>query len=68
MPSAARSAAARTPSSVAVAPASEDAVRTAAARAAEGTNPPSDLNGDAEYKNHVVGVLTRRALLAAAGG
>ena len=28
-------------------PATEDAVRAAAARAADGTNPPSDLNGDA---------------------
>ena len=48
-------------------PATEDGVRAAAERAAEGTNPPSDLNGDAEYKKHVVGVLTRRAVLAAAG-
>jgi carbon-monoxide dehydrogenase medium subunit len=46
---------------------SDDAVRAAAARAAEGTNPPSDFNGDADYKLHLVEVLTRRALLAAAG-
>lgn len=49
-------------------PASEDAVRRAAAAAAEGTNPPSDLNGDADYRRHLATVLTRRAVLAAAGG
>ena len=48
-------------------PATEDGVRAAASRAGEGTSPPSDLNGDAEYKQHVVQVLTRRALLAASG-
>jgi carbon-monoxide dehydrogenase medium subunit len=48
-------------------PASADAVRTAAAQAAEGTNPPSDLNGDADYRRHVATVLVRRAVLAAAG-
>ena len=47
--------------------ASDDAVRAAAERAAEGTNPPSDLNGDADYRRHLAGVLTRRAVLAAAG-
>ncbi len=49
-------------------PATEDAVRTAAARAADGANPPSDLNGDADYRRHLATVLTRRAVLAAAGG
>jgi carbon-monoxide dehydrogenase medium subunit len=48
-------------------PATEDAVRAAAASAAEGTNPPSDLNGDADYRRSIVPVLTRRAVLAAAG-
>lgn len=48
-------------------PATEDAVRRAAADAAAGTNPPSDLNGDADYRRHLVSVLTRRAVLAAAG-
>ncbi len=48
-------------------PATEDAVRAAAAQAAEGTNPPSDLNGDADYRRHVATVFTRRAVLAAAG-
>ncbi|HRW18764.1 MAG TPA: xanthine dehydrogenase family protein subunit M [Dermatophilaceae bacterium] len=46
---------------------SEDAVRAACAAAAEGTNPPSDLNGDAAYRTHLATVLTRRAVLAAAG-
>ena len=48
-------------------PATEDAVRRAAESAAEGTNPPSDLNGDADYRRHLATVLTRRAVLAAAG-
>ncbi len=48
-------------------PATADAVRAAAAQAAEGTNPPSDLNGDADYRRHLATVLTRRAVLSAAG-
>lgn len=44
-----------------------DVVRTAAASAAEGTDPPADLNGAADYRQHLAGVLTRRAVLAAAG-
>ncbi|HZO70345.1 MAG TPA: xanthine dehydrogenase family protein subunit M [Kribbellaceae bacterium] len=47
--------------------ASDESVRTAAASAAEGTSPPSDLQGDAEYRRHLATVLTRRAVLAAAG-
>jgi carbon-monoxide dehydrogenase medium subunit len=47
--------------------ATEDVVREAAASAAEGTSPPSDLNGDADYRRHLATVLTRRAVLAAAG-
>ena len=49
-------------------PASEDVVRRAAEAAADGTNPPTDLNGDADYRRHLATVLTRRAVLAAAGG
>jgi carbon-monoxide dehydrogenase medium subunit len=49
-------------------PATDEAVRTAAASAADGTNPPSDLNGDGDYRRHLATVLTRRAVLAAAGG
>lgn len=44
-----------------------DVIRQAAASAADGTQPPSDLNGAADYRAHLAGVLTRRAVLAAAG-
>ncbi|WP_392543096.1 FAD binding domain-containing protein [Oryzobacter telluris] len=40
----------------------------ACASAADGTNPPSDLNGDADYRRHLAGVLTRRAVTTALGG
>jgi carbon-monoxide dehydrogenase medium subunit len=49
-------------------PATADAVKAACAAAADGTNPPSDTNGDADYRRHLAGVLTGRAVLAAAGG
>jgi len=49
-------------------PASEDVARRAAEAAADGTSPPTDLNGDADYRRHLATVLTRRAVLAAAGG
>jgi carbon-monoxide dehydrogenase medium subunit len=39
----------------------------AAERAAEGTNPPSDLNGRPDYRRHLAQVLTRRAVAKAAG-
>lgn len=48
------------------APATPDGVRRACELAAEGTDPPSDLNGDADYRRHLAQVLTRRAVLAAA--
>ena len=44
-----------------------EAVAAACASAAEGTNPTDDLNGDATYRRHLATVLTRRAVLAAAG-
>ena len=47
--------------------ATEEAVRAACAAAADGTNPPSDLNGDSDYRKHLATVLARRAVLAAAG-
>jgi carbon-monoxide dehydrogenase medium subunit len=47
--------------------ASVDAVAQACARAADGTTPPSDLSARADYRQHLAGVLTRRAVLAAAG-
>lgn len=48
--------------------ATDEAVREACAAAAEGTNPPSDLNGSADYRRALAPILTRRAVLAAAGG
>jgi carbon-monoxide dehydrogenase medium subunit len=48
-------------------PATAQAVAIACAAAAQGTDPPTDLNGDADYRRHLAGVLTRRAVLAAAG-
>jgi carbon-monoxide dehydrogenase medium subunit len=43
------------------------AVDAAAAHAADGTSPPSDLNGSADYRSHLATVLTGRAVAAAAG-
>ena len=37
----------------------------AAAVAAEGMSPPEDLNGDAEYRNHLAAVLVERGIEAA---
>lgn len=37
----------------------------AAEKAADGTEPPSDLNGSADYRRHLAKVLVRRALEAA---
>lgn len=45
----------------------EEAVGAACASAGEGTHPPEDLQGDADYRRHLATVLTRRAVLAAAG-
>lgn len=47
--------------------AEQGAVSAAAAHAAEGTTPPSDLSGQADYRSHLAQVLTRRAVLRAAG-
>ncbi|MBA3249030.1 MAG: xanthine dehydrogenase family protein subunit M [Geodermatophilaceae bacterium] len=44
-----------------------DAVGAAAEHAAEGTNPTDDLNAKADYRQHLAKVLTKRAVLAAAG-
>jgi carbon-monoxide dehydrogenase medium subunit len=43
------------------------AVTAAAASAAEGTSPPDDLGGKADYRRHLATVLTGRAVRAAAG-
>jgi aerobic carbon-monoxide dehydrogenase medium subunit len=42
------------------------AIAAAAEHAAEGTDPPADLNASADYKRHLARVLTRRALEEAA--
>jgi carbon-monoxide dehydrogenase medium subunit len=42
-------------------------IAAAAEQAAEGTDPPADLNATTDYKRHLARVLTRRALEAAAG-
>ncbi len=47
--------------------ASAEAVGAAAEAAAEGTDAPSDLSGSADYRNHLARVLTKRAVLSAAG-
>jgi carbon-monoxide dehydrogenase medium subunit len=47
--------------------ASADAVGAAAEQAAEGTSAPSDLSGKSDYREHLARVLTKRAVLAAAG-
>ncbi len=47
--------------------ASADAVGAAAGHAADGTTPPNDLSGKADYREHLARVLTKRAVLAASG-
>ncbi|WP_222194658.1 FAD binding domain-containing protein [Modestobacter italicus] len=46
---------------------SMETVTAAAAQAAEGTSPSNDLNAQADYRQHLAQVLTRRAVAAAAG-
>jgi aerobic carbon-monoxide dehydrogenase medium subunit len=49
---------------------SDENIAAAAQLAADGTNPPSDLNATVEYKRHLARVLARRAItdaLASAG-
>jgi aerobic carbon-monoxide dehydrogenase medium subunit len=47
-------------------PLDADAIAAAAEQAAEGTEPPADLNATADYKRHLARVLTKRALTDAA--
>jgi carbon-monoxide dehydrogenase medium subunit len=47
--------------------ATPQSVAAAAEHAAEGTSPSSDLNGQADYREHLAKVLTRRAVTVAAG-
>jgi carbon-monoxide dehydrogenase medium subunit len=46
---------------------SAESIAAAAAQAAEGTDPPADLNASADYKRHLARVLCERALREAAG-
>jgi aerobic carbon-monoxide dehydrogenase medium subunit len=48
-------------------PIDASAIAEAVAGIAEGTSPPSDLNGDGDYRRHLASVLARRSVLAAAG-
>ena len=45
--------------------ASTENIAAAAAKAAEGTDPPADLNASEEYKRHLATVLTKRAIIEA---
>ncbi len=48
-------------------PLDAERIATAAEQAAEGTEPPGDLNATPDYKRHLARVLSRRALAQAAG-
>jgi carbon-monoxide dehydrogenase medium subunit len=47
-------------------PLDPNSIAAAAEQAAEGTDPPADLNASADYKRHLARVLTKRALTDAA--
>jgi len=49
-------------------PATSEAIREAAAHAAEGTNPTPDSNADVEYRQELARVLTGRAVSSAVSG
>ncbi|MEU5841352.1 xanthine dehydrogenase family protein subunit M [Rhodococcus sp. NPDC047139] len=48
-------------------PATAETIHAAAEHAAEGTDPMTDGNADAEYRSHLARVLTRRAVTTATG-
>jgi carbon-monoxide dehydrogenase medium subunit len=48
-------------------PLNAQSIAAAAEQAAEGTDPPADLNASSEYKRHLARVLCRRTLAQAAG-
>jgi aerobic carbon-monoxide dehydrogenase medium subunit len=48
-------------------PVNAESIARAAEQAAEGTDPPADLNASTEYKRHLARVMCRRALEQAAG-
>jgi carbon-monoxide dehydrogenase medium subunit len=45
----------------------QEAIAAAAASAADGTSPSSDVSAQADYREHLARVLTGRAVAAAAG-
>jgi aerobic carbon-monoxide dehydrogenase medium subunit len=47
-------------------PLTAEAIEAAASHAADGTEPPADLNASQDYKRHLARVLCKRALTAAA--
>jgi aerobic carbon-monoxide dehydrogenase medium subunit len=49
-------------------PLDAERIAQAAGQAAEGTDPPGDLNATPDYKRHLARVLAKRALTSAAGG
>ena len=46
-------------------PLTAESIAAAAGNAAEGTDPPADLNASQDYKRHLARVLCRRALTTA---
>ena len=48
-------------------PLNAETIAAAASHAADGTDPPADLNASAEYKRHLAQVLCKRALTEAGG-
>jgi carbon-monoxide dehydrogenase medium subunit len=48
-------------------PVNAETIAKAAEQAAEGTDPPADLNASEDYKRHLARVLCKRALMEAAG-
>jgi carbon-monoxide dehydrogenase medium subunit len=48
--------------------ADEASIAAATANADDGTDPPSDIGAQADYRRHLARVLTRRAVQVAAGG
>jgi carbon-monoxide dehydrogenase medium subunit len=49
-------------------PLTADTIAAASELAADGTEPPADLNASQDYKRHLARVLCKRALTSAAGG
>ena len=56
-----------TEQALAGADAAAERIAAAAQHAADGTHAPSDLSGQADYREHLARVLTKRAVTSAAG-